>query len=146
MPQSIRVRESLLSRDCPAVDRSSVTCSLTRLTVDRLGRPGPVYLKPPKSPAMRAIVHDADVLGGAPRLAGTRIGVIHVLRRYEGGEVPEEIAADYDGVSVADVHNALAYAFDGPEEIRELEREARDAVERLRRTRAVDPSETAENA
>ena len=64
---------------------------------------------------MRAIVTDADVLGGDPRLNGTRIGVAHIHRRYEGGETPEAIAAGYGGVSVADVHAALAYAFDDPE-------------------------------
>lgn len=95
---------------------------------------------------MRAIVRDDDVLGGDPRLAGTRIGVIHVYRRYEGGDAPEEIAADYEGVSVADVHHALAYAFDNPEEIRALEAEDRDAVERIRSDRPLDPAESRERA
>lgn len=95
---------------------------------------------------MRDIVHDDDVLGGAPRLAGTRIGVIHVFRRYEDGDSPEEIAIDYESLDLADVHHALAYAFDNPDEIRELEAEAREAVERIRTGRPVDPSESAENA
>lgn len=87
---------------------------------------------------MRATVTDDDVLGGDPRLDGTRIGVIHVYRRYEDGETPEEIAADYDGVTVADVHTALAYAFDNPEEMRAIEERAGEAIERIREARPVD--------
>lgn len=90
---------------------------------------------------MRSIVTDVDVLGGDPRLDGTRIGVVHVHRRYESGEAPEEIAAGYDGISVADVHAALAYAFDNPTELREVERRSHDAVEHIREERPVDPEE-----
>ncbi|WP_256687165.1 DUF433 domain-containing protein [Halococcus qingdaonensis] len=95
---------------------------------------------------MKSITTDADVLGGDPRLAGTRIGVAHVYRRYENGEAPEEIAAGYDGISVADVHAALAYAFDNPETLREIDREARVAVDRIRDERPVDPDEIIERA
>lgn len=108
--------------------------------------PGRTYPKPPNLAAMRAIVRDDDVLGGDPRLAGTRVGVLYVYRRYEGGDSPEVIAADYDGVSVADVHHALAYAFDNPEEVRMLEEEDREAVERIRRDRPLDPTESRERA
>lgn len=93
---------------------------------------------------MRAIVTDEEVLGGDPRLDGTRIGVVHVYRRYEAGESPEEIAADYEGVTVADVHHALAYAFDHPDEMRAIEKRARETVEEIRETRAVDPEELTE--
>ena len=95
---------------------------------------------------MRAIVRDEAVLGGAPRLDGTRVGVLHLLHRYEAGESPEEIAADYDGVSVADVHGALAYAFDNPEEMRTLEQAGQEAIERIREGRPVDPAESTERA
>ena len=95
---------------------------------------------------MRVIVTGADVLGGDPRFDGTRIGVAHVHRRYEDGETPEAIAAEYDGVSAADVHAALAYAFDNPETLREIERRARDAIEGVREERPVDPEEFIERA
>lgn len=93
---------------------------------------------------MRAIVTDEEVLGGDPRLDGTRIGVVHVYRRYEAGETPEAIAADYDGVSVADVHHALAYAFDHPDEMRTIQERARETVEGVRDKRTVDPEELTE--
>ena len=55
------------------------------------------------------------VLGGDPREAH-RIGVHHVYQRYvTGGETPEEIAAG-DDISVAEVHAALAYAFENADE------------------------------
>jgi uncharacterized protein (DUF433 family) len=95
---------------------------------------------------VRAIVTDEEVLGGDPRLEGTRIGVVHLYRRYEDGESPEEIAAGYDSVTVADVHAALAYAFDHPEEIRAIERRGQEAIERLREDRPVDPEEFKERA
>lgn len=88
---------------------------------------------------MRDIVSDDDVLGGAPRLAGTRIGVLHVYRQYQDEASPETIASNYGGVSVADVHNALAFVFDNPDRVRSLERSEREAVERIRAERPVDP-------
>jgi len=93
---------------------------------------------------MRSIVTTQAVLGGDPRFSGTRIGVIHVYRRYENGESPEEIAASYDGITVADVHNALAYAFDNPEAIAAIEEQEREAIEQIRENRSVEPEDLAE--
>jgi uncharacterized protein (DUF433 family) len=80
------------------------------------------------------IVRTPDVLGGDPRIEGTRVGVVHVYRRYvEGGDAPAEIAAGYD-ISVAAVHTALAYAFANAEEmtaIAERNEAAREAAEPL---------------
>lgn len=95
---------------------------------------------------MRSIVRDEAVLGGDPRLEGTRIGVMHLLRRYESGESPEVIAADYDDVTVADVHHSLAYAFDNPEIIDRLESEAAESIKRIREVRPRDPAEQSEQA
>lgn len=70
---------------------------------------------------MPQIVTTEDVLGGDPRIENHRIGVYHVYQRYvEGTDTPEEIAASY-GISVAEVHAALAYAFSNPDEMREIE-------------------------
>jgi uncharacterized protein (DUF433 family) len=75
------------------------------------------------------IVETEDVLGGDPRIEGTRIGVAHIYRRYvDGGDTPEEIAAGYD-ISVAAVHAALAYAFGHPRQMRDLEARDRAAYE-----------------
>lgn len=90
---------------------------------------------------MREIVSDEDVLGGAPRLDGTRIGVLHVYRQYQNGLSPEAIASNYDDVSVADVHNALAFVFDNPDLIRSLEEVEQQTIEQIREQRPVDPDE-----
>jgi uncharacterized protein (DUF433 family) len=49
---------------------------------------------------MEEIVSNEDVLGGAPRLTGTRVGVVYVYRQYQNGSSPEGIASSYEGVSV----------------------------------------------
>lgn len=78
---------------------------------------------------MPRIVHTDDVLGGDPRIEGRRIGVHHVYHRYtDGGESAESIATSYD-LSVAEVHAALAYAFDNLDEIREIESRNRAVFE-----------------
>lgn len=67
------------------------------------------------------IVKTEGVLGGNPRIDGTRIGVFHVYQRYvEADEDPSAIAGGLD-ISVAEVHAALAYAFHNGEEIRTIE-------------------------
>jgi len=47
---------------------------------------------------MKEIVSDEETLGGAPRLAGTRIGVLHVYEQYQDGETPEAIASKLEDV------------------------------------------------
>ncbi|MFB6151844.1 MAG: DUF433 domain-containing protein [Haloarculaceae archaeon] len=78
---------------------------------------------------MPGIVTTEDVLGGDPRIEGRRIGVYHVYRRYvEGGDTPEKIATSYD-IPVAEVHAALAYAFNNLEEMRDIEARNRSLSE-----------------
>ena len=86
------------------------------------------------------IVHTEDVLGGDPRIEGRRIGVLHVYRSHvQAHESPEEIAEAYD-ISLAEVHAALAYAFNNPDEIGALEQRDREIAEQtaLARLRPED--------
>lgn len=70
---------------------------------------------------MSEIVSTDDVLGGAPRIEGRRIGVHHIAKRIiDAGEKPEQVAADFD-VTLADIHRALAYYYDHPDEMRTVE-------------------------
>ena len=72
---------------------------------------------------MAEIVSTDDVLGGAPRIKGRRIGVHHVAKRVvDTGESPEQVAADYD-LDIADVYRALVYYYDNPEEMRRVQTE-----------------------
>src|SRR5271156_1179086 len=56
--------------------------------------------------------------GGKPHIAGHRIKVQHVAVWHERqGMTPDEITAGHPGVTLADVHAALAYYYDHRDEI-----------------------------
>lgn len=60
------------------------------------------------------------VCGGKPCIAGTRIRVQDVVVWHEHqGQTPEEIAAAFPQLSLAQIHSALAYYFDHQQEIRD---------------------------
>jgi uncharacterized protein (DUF433 family) len=89
------------------------------------------------------ITHDEDVLGGEPRIEGTRIGVRHVSARViDGGQSPAHVADQLD-VALADVYESLSYYYANIEELRELEEENKAAFEQLRES-SLEPKETAQ--
>ena len=55
--------------------------------------------------------------GGSAIVAGTRIRVSTILACYRQGMTVEEILQEYPHLRPADVHDALAYAYEHPEEI-----------------------------
>lgn len=58
-----------------------------------------------------------EICGGKPRIAGHRITVANVAIWHERmGMSPDQISTEY-GLSLADVHAALAYYFDHRPEI-----------------------------
>jgi uncharacterized protein (DUF433 family) len=60
------------------------------------------------------------VCGGRARIAGHRVRVLDVVVwREMRGYAPDEIVGLFPGLSVADVHAALAYYFDNRAEIDE---------------------------
>ena len=63
------------------------------------------------------VVKSADTLGGEPRVEGTRIPVRQILRLVEAGEPLENIVADFPPITLSQIHDALSYAFDHPDEI-----------------------------
>jgi uncharacterized protein (DUF433 family) len=78
------------------------------------------------------LTRDEDVLGGEPRIEGTRIGVRHVAARViDSGQSPAHVADQLD-VALADVYDALSYYYAHIDEMRELERENEEAFERVR--------------
>ena len=83
---------------------------------------------------MRSVVRSAEVLGGDPRLDGTRIGVIHIKERPDAGDDSARIATDYD-IDLADVYHALAYYYDNQEEMDGIEARREAFVEEIRRER-----------
>lgn len=65
----------------------------------------------------RNIEQDPARCGGQPVVGGTRIRVAIILGCYRQGMSVEEIVQQYPGLKPADVHDALAYAYDHPSEI-----------------------------
>ena len=65
----------------------------------------------------RNIEKDPARCGGQPVVAGTRIRVATVLSCYRQGMGVEEIVQQYANLRPADVHDALAYAYEHVDEI-----------------------------
>jgi len=65
----------------------------------------------------RNIEKDRARCGGQPVVVGTRVRVATILTCYRQGMRVEEIVQQYPGLRPADVHDALAYAHDHPDEI-----------------------------
>ena len=65
----------------------------------------------------RNIERDPARCGGQPVVVGTRIRVAVVLTCYRQGMSVEEIVQQYPALKPADVHDALAFAYDHLEEI-----------------------------
>lgn len=79
-----------------------------------------------------AITHDDDVLGGEPRIDGTRVGVRHVAARViDGSQSPAHVADQLD-LSLSEVYDALSYYYSHVDEIRDLRRENDAAFKRVR--------------
>jgi uncharacterized protein (DUF433 family) len=65
----------------------------------------------------RNIEKDPQRCGGQPVVTNTRIRVATILICYRQGMGVEEIVQQYPGLKPADVHDALAYAYDHHAEI-----------------------------
>ncbi|WP_435196473.1 DUF433 domain-containing protein [Natronomonas sp. EA1] len=79
-----------------------------------------------------SITRDADVLGGEPRIDGTRVGVRHVAARVvDGGQSPAHVADQLD-LLLAQVYETLSYYYANIESMREFERANDDAFDRVR--------------
>jgi uncharacterized protein (DUF433 family) len=73
------------------------------------------------------------ICAGKPRIAGHRIKVQHVVIWHERmGMSPEEIVEEHPGVTLADVHAALAYYHDHREQIQADIEEGEEFAEKLR--------------
>ena len=65
----------------------------------------------------RNIEKKSGVCGGRAVIAGTRIRASLVLGWYRAGMTVDEIVQQYPHLRPSDVHDALAYAFDHPDEM-----------------------------
>lgn len=90
---------------------------------------------------MEGIVRTPDVLGGEPRLEGRRISVRQIAELVIDGGTSAGEVADQLEISRSDVHRALVYYYDHPEEMAEIRERRREALETLREE-AIEPPET----
>jgi uncharacterized protein (DUF433 family) len=65
----------------------------------------------------RNIETDVTRCGGQPVVSGTRIRVATILACYRQGMGVEEIVQQFAGLRPADIHDALAFAYDHLDEI-----------------------------
>jgi uncharacterized protein (DUF433 family) len=90
---------------------------------------------------MEGIVSTEDVMGGEPRLEGRRVSVRQIAEYVlDGGREPAE-AADQLGISLSEVHLALAYHYANPEKMKEVRERHHEAMQEAKE-RAIDPPET----
>ena len=59
---------------------------------------------------LQRISSDPKVMFGKPVIKGTRLTVEHILNLLASGITPEEIVAEYDGLSQQDIHACLRFA------------------------------------
>ena len=78
------------------------------------------------------IVQDENICFGKPRIEGTRMAVVFIASEYANmGWSPDEISFHHPGITVAQVHSALAYYYDHRQEIDERDRQGREFAERM---------------
>jgi uncharacterized protein (DUF433 family) len=76
------------------------------------------------------IAKTPGICGGRACIAGHRIRVQDIVVLHEmRGMSPKEITAEYPGITLADVHAALAYYFDNRQEIEDEFRKADEWAE-----------------
>jgi uncharacterized protein (DUF433 family) len=62
----------------------------------------------------------ADICGGQPCIAGTRIRIQDLVRRSRAGDTPYDILIAYPHLSLAKIYSALAFYHDNQAMIDEL--------------------------
>ena len=76
-----------------------------------------------------AFKHIAKRTDGRAHIAGRRLTPYDILCQYELGRTPENVAEGY-GLSLAAVHEALAYAYENEHEMRRIREDNRAAEQR----------------
>jgi uncharacterized protein (DUF433 family) len=79
-----------------------------------------------------------DVRGGKPCIDGTRIAVVDIAIAHTQGIKPEEMLTYFSSrpLTLAEVHAALTYHYDHPEELEDYLRRSEKAIGELEAARA----------
>lgn len=75
------------------------------------------------------IVQTEDVLGGNPRIKGSRIGVFFIHEQVEGRGLSAQTVADRYDLDVAGVYRALTYYHEHPDEMMAISRRREKLLE-----------------
>jgi uncharacterized protein (DUF433 family) len=67
---------------------------------------------------------------GEIRLTGHRIGLLHVVDRYNQGFSPEAVLCDYPSLSLALIHKVIAFYLDNQAEVDSYVTAARAEIDR----------------
>ena len=88
------------------------------------------------------VVTTEGVLGGKPRLDGRRVSVLQVAELVlDCNDDPADVADQFD-LSLAEVHEALAYYYNNVDEIETYRRRGEELLETLKKeSRAPDAIE-----
>ena len=78
------------------------------------------------------------VRGGKPCISGTRIAVVDIVLAHQAGYTPDQIQTHFSSrpLTLAEVHAALAYHYDHPEELAEYSRRAEQIEAELEAAKA----------
>jgi uncharacterized protein (DUF433 family) len=84
------------------------------------------------------IVKEPGYCGGKAAIDNTRVRVMNVVFLHKEGKTVEQILDVYPDLSLAQVHAALAYYYDHPEEIEASLRTDEEAADRFEKDKAAD--------
>lgn len=74
------------------------------------------------------IVSDPDVIGGKPRVKGTRLGVVFLLELFAGGWTAEQVLENYPRLTPEDLKAVFAFATEIADEVSLFEFGQRAAI------------------
>ena len=81
------------------------------------------------------ITKDPEVCGGRACIDGTRIRVVDIACLQREGCTPEKMLEVYRSLNLAQIHAALSYSYENPQEIEDALKEDREVAEKVERDR-----------
>jgi uncharacterized protein (DUF433 family) len=76
-----------------------------------------------------------------PHIEGSRVSVRHIHARVHGRGLRPETVAERLNLDIADVYRALAYYYDHPEEMAEVQRRREEAMKKAEKKTTLTPPE-----
>ena len=77
---------------------------------------------------------------GEIRVTGHRIGLIHIVDRYNDGDSPEAIFAEFPTLPLATIHKVIAFYLENHAEVNHYVRACRSEIERQAAELSSGPS------